>query len=307
MNIQDKVLFSIIIPTYNRGRLIERAIRSVLNQTFEQYEIIVIDDGSTDNTHEVVKTFNDSRINYFFQNNAERSAARNNGISKSKGEWICFLDSDDEYLPDHLAILFKQISTNNTPTLLLTGNLIVSHDESIKHPLIETDGKFILKEIWTKFILMNSVCVHKTILENNKFDIRFRIWEDTHLWLRIAAQFPVIQIPEYTVIQHVHNESTVVQGMKKVYLNDIKLYVLAINDLKINYFKLFLEKITNEEFTNYIDTKYRMYLYQARQNKQFTTSINILYFAFKNKPSFYLLLEFPKIFINKFGFGIHAK
>jgi glycosyltransferase involved in cell wall biosynthesis len=307
LKIQEGIVFSIIIPTYNRGALIERAIRSVLNQTFEHYEIVIIDDGSTDNTCEIVKSFDDKRINYFFQNNAERSAARNNGISKAKGEWICFLDSDDEYLPNHLIDLNNKISTINTPTLVLTGNLIVSTKETKKHPLIQTDNKIVLKEIRTKFILMNSVCVHKSILENNKFDIRFRIWEDTHLWLRIAAQFPVIQIPEYTVIQHIHDESTVVQGMKKVVLKDVNSYILAINDLKLNYSNLFNDKIYKKDFANYIDAKYRMYLYQARQNKQSGTALKILCFAFINKPTFYLLLEFPKIIINKLGIGRNAK
>ena len=89
--------FSIIIPAFNRAHLISKAIDSVIAQTFEDWELIIVDDGSTDNTKDLICNYQekDSRINYIFQKNAERSAARNNGIANAKGEYICFLDSDD--------------------------------------------------------------------------------------------------------------------------------------------------------------------------------------------------------------------
>ena len=86
--------FSIIIPTYNRAAFLPKAIESVLAQTYTDWELIVVDDGSTDNTREVVAQYNDERIIYIYQENAERSAARNNGISQAKGDFICFMDSD---------------------------------------------------------------------------------------------------------------------------------------------------------------------------------------------------------------------
>lgn len=298
-------MFSIIIPTYNRASFLPRAIQSVLAQIYENWELLIVDDGSIDNTREVVATFKDERIRYIYQQNAERSAARNNGISKAKGEWICFLDSDDEYLPNHLMELNNKISTIITPTLVLTGNLIVSSKETKKHPLIQTEINFILKEILTKFILMNSVCVHKSILEYNKFDIRFKIWEDTHLWMRIAAQFPVYQINKFTCIQHVHDDSTVQQGMKQIKLAEVNQYVEAIADLRDNYKRIFKGKLSEKEFDSYIQSKYEMYLYQARQNKQLWISLKIWFKAIIHRPSFYLISELPKIFINQFNIGIH--
>jgi len=89
--------FSIIIPTYNRASMIPKAIESVLQQTFVEWELIIIDDGSIDNTAEIVKTYTDSRIKYIWQENQERSVARNKGISIAKGRYICFLDSDNKY------------------------------------------------------------------------------------------------------------------------------------------------------------------------------------------------------------------
>ena len=94
---------SVIIPTYNRAHLVGRAIKSVLNQTFQDFEIIVVDDGSTDSTKEVVTSFNDTRIRYIkHQMNKGGNAARNTGLKNSKGEYIAFLDSDDEWLPEKL-------------------------------------------------------------------------------------------------------------------------------------------------------------------------------------------------------------
>ena len=105
--------FSIIIPSYNRVHIIERAILGVLEQTFRDFEIVIVDDGSTDNTKSTIQELNDSRIKYIYQNNAGVCAARNTGAKQAEGEFLIFLDSDDtvekSWLEDfyHLAILNK--------------------------------------------------------------------------------------------------------------------------------------------------------------------------------------------------------
>ena len=95
---------SVIVPTYNRGHLLERALRSVLTQTHQQLELIIVDDGSVDNTADVVSTYDaDSRVRYIrHQDNLGSSVARNTGIRHAQGEYIAFLDSDDEWLPTKL-------------------------------------------------------------------------------------------------------------------------------------------------------------------------------------------------------------
>lgn len=300
-------LFSIIIPTYNRAHFLSGAIESVLNQTCSDWELLIIDDGSTDNTKEVVLNYPDRRIRYVHQKNAERSAARNNGIQHAKGEWICFLDSDDEYLEHHLAILKTEIENrNNQPGLYITGHLIQSNGTIRKHPFLDTTVN-VVKEIWSKFILINSVCVHHSILEKNRFNINYRIWEDTHLWLRIAVQYPVIQIQSYTCRQNITSESSVQQGYQKVKIKEVTQYITAINDLKINYHDLFSGKAGTKDFDTYISSKYQMYLYQARQNKQLIVALKIWLKAFLHQPSVYLIKEFPKIFINQLNIGIHEK
>ena len=104
--------FSIVVPTYNRAPLLSRTIESILQQTCTDFELLLIDDGSTDDTAQVVRHFSeqDARVRYQHQQNAERGAARNNGIRAAKGQFIIFFDSDDEMRPQYLQILFDGIS-----------------------------------------------------------------------------------------------------------------------------------------------------------------------------------------------------
>ncbi|MBD3660935.1 MAG: glycosyltransferase family 2 protein, partial [Arenibacter algicola] len=101
--------FSVIISTYNRASFIGRTIASVLKQDFEDFELIIVDDGSTDNTKEVVVGIEDKRIRYYKKDNAERGAARNFGAKKASGEYLNFLDSDDLLYDDHLSTAHKII------------------------------------------------------------------------------------------------------------------------------------------------------------------------------------------------------
>jgi len=101
------VLVSVVIPLYNKKNFVGRTIRSVLAQTFHDFEIIIVDDGSVDGSGEVVKTFLDSRIRFFRQENQGVSSARNNGVRNARADFIAFLDADDEWFPDHLKTLVQ--------------------------------------------------------------------------------------------------------------------------------------------------------------------------------------------------------
>jgi len=109
--VEKKPIVSVIIPTYNRSKFVKKAIDSVLAQMYKDYEIIVVDDGSTDNTKEVIEPYMD-RIRYIYQENAGASAARNIGIKAAKGDWIAFLDSDDHWLPEKLFVQMAAIKRN---------------------------------------------------------------------------------------------------------------------------------------------------------------------------------------------------
>jgi len=300
-------MFSIVIPCYNREKFLTRSITSVLSQKFPIWKLIVVDDGSTDKTREVVSGFKDPRISYLYQENAERSAARNKGIGLAKAEWLCFLDSDDVLLPEHLDVLASFIENQKpSPGLIATG-LITQQGQVTKKKAFLALQKNVLEEIGSKFLMPTQVCVHRSVLEKDQFDVRFRLWEDTHLWLRIAAQYPVYQIEEYTAIQHIHEQGTVVQGMKKIRLKDVVQYVNAIQDLRDKHAARFEGKLPADYFNEYIDSKYRMYLYQARQNKQFLVASQIWINAWKHRPSWYLFTEYPKIALNYLNISLHER
>ncbi len=120
-------LVSVILPTYNRGKLVSKSINSVLNQSYNNFELIIVDDGSTDQTEKIINSFNDNRIVYLKHNyNKHASAARNTGIAKSKGEFIAFLDDDDQWLPKKIRktnIINSKTSTKCRIDLLLDGLL----------------------------------------------------------------------------------------------------------------------------------------------------------------------------------------
>ncbi len=109
----DKPLISVIMPTFNRAWCIKRAIDSVLNQTYQNFEIVITDDGSTDNTEEIIKSINDERIKYFkFSENLGVIEARNSSVINSKGKWLIFFDSDDELKPNAIDIFLKNIESD---------------------------------------------------------------------------------------------------------------------------------------------------------------------------------------------------
>ena len=107
--------FSVVIPTYNRAEFIGATLESILNQSFARLQVLVVDDGSTDNTADVVARYPDPRIHYFRKENAERGAARNYGLARATGEYVLFLDSDDLLHANHLATLHAAITAQSPP------------------------------------------------------------------------------------------------------------------------------------------------------------------------------------------------
>ncbi|QJX47562.1 glycosyltransferase family 2 protein [Hymenobacter taeanensis] len=111
--------FSVVIPSYNRESFIRATVESVVSQTYSDFEILIVDDGSTDKTADIVAPFLiDTRIKYFPKCNAERGAARNYGMARARGEYVLFLDSDDRWLPDHLATLYQAIQEQKQPNFI---------------------------------------------------------------------------------------------------------------------------------------------------------------------------------------------
>lgn len=165
-----KPFFSIVIPTYNRANRLMVAIDSVLNQTFEDFELLVVDDGSTDDTASQVKerSLKNPRLKYIFQENAERGAARNKGVSHAVGDYVMFLDSDDEFLPDCLQILFDEINASPEMPALIAGKIYIK-DETGKRVAL---NNFVGNQTWDyrKFLSGNPVACNFAF--RRSFDIK---------------------------------------------------------------------------------------------------------------------------------------
>lgn len=200
------ILFSIVIPTYNRAEFIKTTINSVLEQTYFNFELIVVDDGSTDGTQEIIENYlADIRIQYFKVNNRERGAARNFGTLKSKGDYITFLDSDDIFLPWHLQSAAKFIELDKQPEAFhQTYEVMESGGVAHTPPLLPSPVND--KLIEGNFLSCMGVFLRRDIALKNLFDETRELSgsEDYELWLRVAAQVPVLIHNKVTsrLIQH---------------------------------------------------------------------------------------------------------
>jgi glycosyltransferase involved in cell wall biosynthesis len=204
--------FSIIIPTYNRAQMLPKAIKSVLAQTFTNWELIIVDDGSSDRTKEIVLRYKDERIKYIYQENQERSAARNNGIQNSKGIYICFLDSDDYFLPERLELLKLEINNLQEPIAMLFTSICFEIESKINErkqlELIKYSNRY--DYIIMAVIGAPQVCIHKSIINAYRFNTKIRIGEDIELWLRIVDNYPLLFVSgQPTIVATCHDDRSV--------------------------------------------------------------------------------------------------
>ncbi len=204
--------FSIVIPSYNRAAFISQAIESVLAQTYTDWELLIVDDGSTDNTSEVVAAYTDQRIRYIYQQNAERSAARNNGVCHASGEYVCFMDSDNVLKPNRLQSLSEFIAMQGQEACYYTD--IEYYKPQTKMTSVKcgktygfpVDVNILIRDI----IATPQICCATSILKKHKFNVNLSIGEDLELLFRITAEYPLVYIPgQSTVVEIEHDGRSV--------------------------------------------------------------------------------------------------
>ncbi|MGB7293042.1 MAG: glycosyltransferase [Thermodesulfobacteriota bacterium] len=200
----DTPLFSVIIPTYNRRYLFETALKSVLNQTYMDFEVIVVDDGSTDQTSEVIQNFVDARIKYLHQENHGVSHARNRGLEISKGKFMAFLDSDDRWVPQKLRRAkesidrYPDICIFHTDEIWYKGGTLLNQMKKHKKP----SGYVYLKALPLCCIGMSTSVVKREVFETiGVFDESLPACEDYDFWLRATHSFEVKLINENLTIK----------------------------------------------------------------------------------------------------------
>jgi len=213
--------FSIVIPTYNRASFIQQAISAIRSQKFEDFEILIIDDGSIDNTEEVVKNVKDPRVLYFRKENGERGAARNFGTKLSKGKYINFFDSDDIFMENRLSIFYKYIIENKFPDFIHSRFKIKDASGNERKQVLGSYKNFNRDLISNNFLACGSVFLRRELALAEPFveDLDLTTAEDWELWLRISPKVIRLDIPLPTYWQMEH----IGRSLNTINWNKIKL------------------------------------------------------------------------------------
>ena len=192
-------LVSIVTPTFNRADYLRVAIDSVLAQTYADFEHLIVDDGSTDDTAGVVDSYDDERIRYFRQENQGQSVARNLGIENSRGEFICFLDSDNAWLPDKLRQQLEAFESHPEAGVIYGDTISIDAEgNELSRRNMRRHGGWITEALLgDNFVSMNTTMTRSELLRRvGGFEPADRYAEDYGLWLRVSLQAPFFYIPE---------------------------------------------------------------------------------------------------------------
>lgn len=213
---------SVIIVTYNRATMVEEAINSVLAQTYTDYEIVVVDDGSIDNTQAVVTSLLD-KVRYVYQPNQGRSSARNHGISLAKGKYIAFLDSDDLFLSHKLDTQVTCMEGNGDFAMSYTSAICIDeHGKELPSAYKATVSGWIYRQVAfyvPLVVILPTVMIRSEVLkEVGGFDETMERFEDTDMWRRIAKHYKVLAIPEPLSIIRTHSGNELTgQDLEKIF------------------------------------------------------------------------------------------
>jgi glycosyltransferase involved in cell wall biosynthesis len=238
MNTQ--ILFSVIIPTFNRLPFLKKAIDSVLSQSYSNFELIVVDDGSTDGTSDLLATYEDNRLISLYQENSGVSSARNKALNIAKGDFIAFLDSDDwwednklqrtiDYIKD-----FPRINIFHTEELWYRSGKLLNQKKKHKKP----SGEVYIQALPLCCISISTVAIKKVIFNKvGLFDETLEACEDYDFWLRTTSQYEVKLIPEYLTLKDGGREdqlSSSVWGLDRFRIKALEK-ILASNTLSKEY------------------------------------------------------------------------
>lgn len=200
------VFFSVVIPLFNKEKYIGRAIESVLSQRFNDFEVIVIDDGSKDGSVERVESFNDPRLRLVRQSNQGEGPARNSGVEDACGRWVAFLDADDMWMPSHLSCLKRAIDAFEGVGMVSSGSIELENDivPKVLEDACEYSPRLVnyFSEASKKIGVINSssVAVRRDVFARVGGFENYKMGCDLEFWARVALEYPVAIIEELTSV-----------------------------------------------------------------------------------------------------------
>jgi len=246
-NITTNPLVSVIIPTYNRGWIIKEAVDSVLSQNFVNFELIVVDDGSTDNTRDILDAYKND-IKVLRCNNQGVSAARNRGIALASGKFIAFLDSDDLWMPNKLSMQVDFFNANKEALICQTEEIWIRNNVRVnpKKRHKKLSGMIFEPSLCLCMVSPSAVMIKRELFEAvGLFDESLPACEDYDLWLRISSGYPVYLIDTPLIIKRGGHDDQLsqapgldkyrIQAIKKIIESNMlstKQYRLAVKTLK---------------------------------------------------------------------------
>lgn len=271
--------FSVIIPTYNRSAQLMTAIHSVLSQDFYDFEVIVVDDGSTDDTETKVRGIQDERIRYFKKENEERNIARNYGIDRSNGDYINFLDSDDLFYSHHFSTAANFLATNNYPGIVHLSYEHKDENDQVfcQRILSENSQKELINEnLWHG----NAIFIRRNILKEFRFlpSKNAIVGEDHYLWLRLATRYDVQFCSETTCVVKEHSQ----RSLKDI---DINKLVKGTEEIVSGLLsdKVFQKKY-KKSISNFIGNKYGLIATACASSNRKDLAIKYIWKAFRLSP-----------------------
>lgn len=203
---------SVILPTYRRAHLVGRALQSVLAQSYPDFEVIVVDDGSLDGTREVIARFADPRVRYIFQENRGLAGARNTGVRAARGTYIAFLDDDDEYLPTKLAQQVPALDAHPEYSVVYSDVYLCDADGKPMRLVADALGRgspptgMVLEAlVQGNFLVSNAPLVRRECFSQvGLFDERLRVFEDWDFWVRLACETRFLYQPGAVACYRMH-------------------------------------------------------------------------------------------------------
>ncbi|MBS7788110.1 glycosyltransferase family 2 protein [Flavobacterium sp. CYK-55] len=286
--------FSVIIPVYNKAPFIENTIKSVLEQQFDNFELILVNDGSTDDSEQIIHRFSDARIRYYLKKNEGASSARNYGIELSTAPYIAFLDADDYWYPDFLSQMklsielhpnhkiFSAAYENEIPGKVFPAQYSVPKNAA--HQIVDYfEASMKTSVLWT-----SSAVFSKTVFEQvGVFDTQIKSGQDTDLWMRLGLHYPIVF--SWKILARYTYDGNSLSKQKK-FLNQ-----------KMNFDKFKEAEKTHEKLKKFIDQNLFSFAIRSKINgdlhyfTQHKNRINTANLSFKKR----VLLQLPSFVLRR--------